>query len=264
MLIKIDKNTSEGFIIQVRVIKALVFREIITRFGRKGLGFMWLFIEPMLFTAFIVVLWSYIRHRNTPIPIIPFAVTGYSSVLLWRNMASKCLHAIEPNMALLYHHQVKIIDLIIARIILETAGATISFMFLTLTGITLGIIDIPQDISQILIGWFMLIWFGASLALTLATIAGQNKLVERLWQPISYVLFPLSGAAFMVDWLPKSMQDIILLLPMVHGLELVRDGYFGNAVKTHYDIAYMASACLLLTTLGLAKERVIGKKITPE
>ena len=61
-----------------------------------------------------------------------------------------------------------------------------------------------------------------------------------LWHPAAYLLFPLSGAAFMVDWLPTGMQKFVLLLPMVHGMEMLREGYFGSAVATHYDVAYMA------------------------
>ena len=239
-------------------------REVITRFGRHNIGFMWLFLEPMIFTGFIAILWSFMRYGSSPVPIFPVAIAGYSSVLLWRNMSSKCLHAIEPNLSLMYHRQVKIIDILMSRIALEAIGATVSFMVLSTLGITLGLMELPQDLFQILAGWLMLCWFGAALALLLATVAGQNPLMERIWQPVSYVLFPLSGAAFMVEWLPKSFQEAVLVLPMVHGLEMLRDGYFGNTVKTHYDISYMAGICLLLTALGVARERVIGKHITPE
>jgi capsular polysaccharide transport system permease protein len=55
----------------------------------------------------------------------------------------------------------------------------------------------------------------------------------------------------MVDWLPAGMQRVVLLLPMVHGVELVREGFFGHAVHTHHDMAYMASINLALTVFGL-------------
>jgi ABC-type polysaccharide/polyol phosphate export permease len=89
-------------------------------------------------------------------------------------------------------------------------------------------------------------------------------MVEKFWHPSAYILFPLSGAAFMVDWLPKPAQEAILWLPMVHGVEILRDGYFGNAVRTHHDIAYMALCCLILTALGLSQERISSKEVTPE
>ena len=45
--------------IQQRVIWALLMREIITRYGRHNIGFMWMFVEPMLFTLGIAALWSF-------------------------------------------------------------------------------------------------------------------------------------------------------------------------------------------------------------
>lgn len=55
----------------------------------------------------------------------------------------------------------------------------------------------------------------------------------------------------MVDWLPRAAQEAVLLLPMVHGVEIVREGYFGHVVRTHYDVGYMAAANTILTLSGL-------------
>jgi len=67
-----------------------LMREIITRFGRENLGVLWLVAEPMLFTLGVTTLWTAAGlHRGSPIPIVAFAVTGYSSVLMWRNSANR-------------------------------------------------------------------------------------------------------------------------------------------------------------------------------
>jgi ABC-2 type transport system permease protein/capsular polysaccharide transport system permease protein len=89
-------------------------------------------------------------------------------------------------------------------------------------------------------------------------------LVEKLWHPTAYLLFPLSGAAFLVDILPKQAQDLILYLPMVNGVEYVREGFFGSRIVAHYDMAYMALCCTVLTLLAFAEIRKISGFITPE
>ena len=44
--------------VQRRVIFALLMREVLTRFGRHNIGFLWLFVEPMIFTLGVTALWT--------------------------------------------------------------------------------------------------------------------------------------------------------------------------------------------------------------
>lgn len=242
--------------IQIRVIKALLMREMITRFGRQNIGVLWLFGEPMVFTLAVSMLWKTAgMHHGSAMPIEAFAITGYSSVLMWRNTASKCNSALSQNRNLMFHRNVRVIDVFLTRILLEFAGATASFTLLTLAFIGLGTIHAPIDMLKVVGGWLMLAWFGAGLGLTLGTATAYSELVDRFWHPISYILFPLSGAGFMVEWMPEAARSYILLLPMVHGVEFMREGFFGDVVRTHHDLAYMATVNLVLTFAGLALMR---------
>ena len=251
--------------IQGRVVHALLMREILTRFGRHNIGFLWLFVEPMLFTTGVTVLWTLSKSvHGSSLPIVAFALTGYSSVLLWRNMPSRCIGAVEPNLALMYHRNVRIIDIFFARLLLEAGGATISFITLSLFYIYIGWLEPPQDVLTVVEGWLMIAWFGASLAMFLGALAERSEIVERLWHPVQYLAFPLSGAAFMVDALPPSVQHYALYVPMVNGVELVREGYFGSQIRAHYDLPYMIICCVTLTLLALAQIAVINREITPE
>lgn len=252
-------------LVQGRVIHALLMREILTRYGRHNIGFLWLFVEPMLFTTGVTILWTIAKAAHgSSLPIVAFALTGYSSVLLWRNMPARCIGAVEPNLALMYHRNVRVIDVFLARLILEAGGATISFVTLGLFYTYIGWLDPPRDVLTVVEGWLMIAWFGSSLAMFLGALAEKSELVERLWHPVQYLAFPLSGAAFMVDALPPVAQHYILYVPMVNGVELVREGYFGNEVRVHYDLPYMVGCCVALSLLALAQVAVVNREITPE
>jgi ABC-type polysaccharide/polyol phosphate export permease len=248
--------------IQRRVIGALLMREVITRFGRHNIGVLWLFGEPMIFTLGVATLWS-VAHlvHGGGIPIVAFAVTGYSSVLMWRNSVGHCCNAVQGNINLLYHRNVRVLDIFLTRILVEITGATASFIVLSCFFISIGWLTPPVDLSLVLAGWLMLAWFGASLALTIGSLTAYSHLVERLWHPSAYLLFPMSGAAFMVEWLPRDLQTKVQYLPMVHGVELLRKGYFGNSVRTHFDIGYMATCCVVLTFTGLLLARDVGRRV---
>jgi ABC-type polysaccharide/polyol phosphate export permease len=251
--------------IQARVVHALLMREILTRYGRHNIGFLWLFVEPMLFTTGVTILWTLTKGlHGSSIPIVAFALTGYSAVLLWRNMPSRCIGAIDPNLSLMYHRNVRVIDIFLARLILEGGGATISFVTLSLLYIYIGWLDPPQDVLTVLAGWLSIAWFGAALAIFLGALAEKSELVEKIWHPVSYLTFPLSGAGFLVDTLPQDLQKYILYIPMVNGVEIVREGYFGSKVRAHYDVPYLIGACLALSVLALAQVTVANREITPE
>jgi ABC-2 type transport system permease protein/capsular polysaccharide transport system permease protein len=256
---------SRSAAIQGRVIYALLMREVLTRYGRHNIGFLWLFVEPMLFTTGVTVLWTLSKsvHGST-LPIVAFALTGYSSVLLWRNMPSRCIKAIEPNLALMYHRNVRVFDIFAARLLLEAGGATISFVTLSLFYIYLGWLEPPEDVLTVIGGWLLIAWFGTSLAMLLGALSEKSELVERLWHPASYLLFPLSGAAFMVDALPAAARQYVLYVPMVNGVEIVREGYFGDHIRTHYDLPYLVGFCIALSVLALAQIAVVNRGITPE
>lgn len=251
-----------SFAIQWRVIRALMMREVITRYGRHNIGVLWLVGEPMLFTLGIAALWSAAGlNHGSGLPIVAFAITGYSSVLMWRNTVGRTVNSIQHNANLLYHRNVRVIDVLITRAMLEIAGATGSFIVLLLIFAGAQWIAFPEDLFLVVQGWLMLAWFGMSLALAIGAATAFSEIVERIWHPTAYLLFPLSGAAFMVDWLPPAGREVVLLLPMVHGVEMVRDGYFGSRVTTHYDLGYMAVCCLVLTFVGLLLLRSAARHV---
>ncbi len=251
--------------IQKRVIWALCMREVLTRFGRRNIGFLWLFVEPMLFTLIIAMVIIFIRHSHFgAFSPFAFAVTGYSTVMLWRNMPSRCLHALESNASLLYHRHVKIMDIYFARILLEGVGATVALFFLIIFFSVFGIISLPVNPLQVCVGWFMMVWFGCSLALFIGPTSERSKFVEIIWRPFSYILFPFSGAMFVVDMMPPQARQAILWFPMVHGVECIREGYFGPVIKFHYDLGYLALFNLGLMVLGFSNLRHVSRQSHPE
>lgn len=254
----------ESVRVQKRVLGALFMRELLTRYGRHNIGFLWLFVEPMIFTLGVTVLWSATKKLHaSDLPIVAFALAGYSSVLLWRNMPGRCIGALLGNMQLLYHRNIRALDIYVARIMLEFAGVTMSFFGLSLLFISIGWINPPEDIVKIAIGWGLLAWFGAVLGILLGALSHQYELVDKFWHPASYLLFPLSGAAFLVSALPYSFREVVLWLPMVHCVEMIRDGYFGSKILSIYDPFYVVWVLLVMTAAALILVRWVENRLSP-
>lgn len=248
-----DKKQFESALrLQLRVIAALLMREVITRFGRHNVGFLWLLFEPILFTIGVVILWNLLHSvHGFRVEVTPFVVTGYSSLLLWRNCSSRGIKAIEPNRSLLHHRQVKIQDIFFARMLLELSGVTASFLVLMVAMVGIGLLQFPAEAHLLLAGWIYMSWFSACLGMVLGCMSEHSEMVERLWHPCSYFLLAVSGTFFMVDWLPRGFQELVLWVPMVHAIEMMRAGYWGGAVHTYYSVEYISGVCLGMTLLSL-------------
>jgi len=249
--------------IQLRVIGALIIRETLTRYGRHNIGFLWLFVEPMMFTLGITAIWTAAGFKKGDLSITEFMLTGYSTLLLWRNMPNRCIMALAPNYDLLFHRQVKPLDVLLSRCILEAAGASMSFIVLGYLFYAFGLVRPPYDVFQVCVGWFLLIWYAVGVSLLVGAVSERSELLDRVWHIFQYLMIPLSGSLFMVDMFSGAIRDAVLWIPTVSCNELIRQGYFGPSVTSHYDISYVAvfNTCLLL--VALLQLRIVSRTISP-
>ena len=255
----------ESLMIQKRVIGALLMREIITRYGRNNIGFLWLFVEPLLMTLIILLLWGAARaNQYSDLNIIAFTLTGYPLAMMWRNVSGRAIGAINANISLLYHRNVRILDTIFARMLLEIAGTTIAQIAIVVILVLIGWIPTPADVFYMLIAWLLMAMFAIGLGLVICSIAFKMEVFGKIWGTLSFVMLPLSGAFFFVSSLPQQAQQYALWLPMVHGTEMFRQGYFGSAVITHESIIYMILCNLVLLLLGLMMVNTFSKGVEPE
>ena len=251
-----------SFAIQARVIYALMMREVMTRYGRDNIGFMWVFVEPMIFTVGVTGLWNvYEMSRGPGISVTALAWTGYSTVMLWRNATTHCARAVEPNLGLLHHKNVRVLDLFFSRVILEILGGTLSTLLIGVGLIGIGLIDAPADPIIMIEGWFLLMWYTFAVGVIVGALSERWEAFERLYHPTLYFYLGISGCFFMVSWLPTSLQGLAELVPTVTVTEMMRHGYAGDAVRTCEQPGYFCVLCLLLTIIGLLLARQTQERI---
>jgi len=237
---------------QTRIISALMIREMTTRFGRDGLGFAWIVLEPMTFCIGVLILWSLTKPAyEHGIRLQAFSLTGYMCIILLRHMISYSFSAIQANIGLLHHRQVKPLHILISRNILELGGATATFIFVYVALLGVGLIEIPANFLLTYCGWLMMAWLGLGMAILMTGLAMRFEPIERVVGLLTYLLVPLSGAFFMIAWLPPKAQEIMLLIPFPHATEMLRAGVFGPFVETHYDWFYPLAWGMGLNLIGL-------------
>lgn len=242
-----------GFIARnARIVTALMLRELITRYGRKGLGFAWVIGEPLLFCLGVLVLWTVARPAyEQGIRMGPFIMTGYMCLLLLRHQITLSLSALQANIGLLHHRDIAILHLYIARNILEFLGATAAFVVVYAVLMALGQVQGPASLLLLYGGWFLLAFMAMGLAMIFAALAIRFEVMERIVPLFTYILIPMSGAFFMVAWVPAAYRDAFLLIPLAHPIEMVRAGVFGEFVETHFDPLYALGWAAVFNIVGL-------------
>ena len=257
MLTSVPKPGLAGLIdplrVQIRIIGALMLREAMTHYGRESLGFFWLVAEPMILTLGVMVMWSITgQAHGHGIGVIPFALTGYALLTIFRHIIGHSTYIFRHGSSLLFHQNIHLLDIFIARHILSAAGTTLAFFVTYVPFYLLDYLDPFNDPLLLVAGLVMMTWYAASMGLIIACLTELYEPVERFVQPVMYITLPFTGAFYMVDWLPDKVQYYVLLSPQVNITEMFRDGMFGNIVDTYWSGWYPVICCTLFTAVGLA------------
>lgn len=244
---------------------AVMMREIITRYGREGIGFLWLVGEPLIFCLSVIIMWSLLKPEyEYGVRVAPFIMTGYMCLLLLRHQITSGIGAVQANVGLLYHRQVKPLHLFIARAILEVAGGALAFFIVYTILMILGQVGPPQNYLLLYWGYFTLALLSFGTALIISALAMRFEAFERLSTLITYLLIPISGSFFMVSIVPPRYRDAYLLVPFPNSIEMVRAGVFGEFVETHYNFIYPFVFSGVLILIGLAIMRLVRDRIDLE
>jgi capsular polysaccharide transport system permease protein len=255
-----------AFAVEKRVWGALFMREIQIRWGRRNLGFAWLFAEPLVFAFPVLVLWSFIRSPyEHGLPLMPFVWSGYLPLLLFRHTTSRAIYVVRQSAAMLYHRAVTPLDLVVARCGMEMIGGLAAMAFSYVILYILGSLDLPRDFPLFLTGCLYTAWWAFAVALLIAAASERSEMVEHIWMPVSYIYLPVSGFMYLAEWLPTSLRGLALAaLPSLQTYEMIRGGLFGHQIRTFYDLGYTTYFLATLTLIGLWLMRDVRRHLEIE
>jgi capsular polysaccharide transport system permease protein len=254
-----------GWRIQRRVIGALMIRELVTRFGRENIGFLWMMVEPLLFASLVGLIWRYMKGpEEHGVSVVAFAASGYIPLTMFRNAVGRSTRVFSVNGSLMYHRQIKVLDFVLVRFLIEMIGGMMAFLFIATLLILLNEFPIPADIGALMGGWFLYCLFSFSVCLVLAPLSEMSEVLEKILPVTVYIMIPFSGTFNMTSWLTPDAQRAVLYSPFVHAMELMRYGIFGDRVNAQWNVGVPLTASLVLFLIGLAMCRRIRRRLVVE
>lgn len=247
---------------QWRAVRALIVRDLIVRYGRNNIGFVWAVIEPMLLCAGVTMFWALAKPPYLHgLEVVSFIVTGYMALTLYRHLTNSHVHILKANMNMLLHRQLSLLDVFFSRCILEFAGTTLAFFVVYSFLLLIRASDGIHDYRLVLYGWLLLAWLSIGIGALVAAITESFEGAHHFVGPIQYLSIPLSPTFYMVDWMPTAIQDLLYYNPLTHPYEMIRGGFFGPSVNPQYDPTVPFLFGLFYIAIGLTAIESVKDKL---
>ena len=207
--------------------RAIFLREALDRLFDMRFAWFWLLIEPVLHIGFLAFIFSVMRVRTVSnADIVVWIIVGMLAFFLFRRTAVQVTYAIDSNRPLFTYRQVKPFDPAIARAVLEAfLMAIISLVILSAVAL-IGHEAFPTDVlcvMQAVIGlWLFGIGYGLIASVLIELVSEMEHVLKILMMP----LYMISGVVLPMVNIPLPYREMLMVNPIVHGLELVRLGFF--------------------------------------
>lgn len=254
-------SLGECLAVQARVIGAVIMRELHTRYGRDNIGYLWLIAEPLMLGTIISVLHSGSSGHAGGIHPVAFTVVGYCNFIMFRGIVNRSEGSLHANLPLLYHRMVTVFDITFGRALLEAAGTISAFTILMVFCVMLDYANLPERPLYLAAGIGELFWFSLAISMIIAGGSHERTFWERMVHPFTYFMIPLSGAFYMVGWIPEKYRYYLMFNPLPHIMEVIRYGVFPTATLEYVNFGYVNAACAILTLFGLLALRSVKSRI---
>jgi capsular polysaccharide transport system permease protein len=256
-------NSERSIRVWLNVINALLLRDIRMRAGKFYMGYLVIFLMPFAHLAIILTIFAVILSRvpafgNQPIiffgvSVLPFVIFVYPS--------RQVLISLGANRPLLYFPRVKIVDVFIARGVLEFAnGMAVAAVVCLVLFLAEGEFS-PRDplgfVSSLLLTLYLGFSWGA-----------YNALIAHLfhfWAIAFNLCFPLfwmaSGILFNVHGLPDQYAYFLWFNPLLQCVEFLRYAYYDGYPSNFFDAGYIFWFATVLLACALLFERTFRRQL---
>lgn len=249
------------------VVFALFVRELKTRFGAYRLGLLWALLEPLSFVLIISAIRSARKTGSIfggevyEIPTPIFFVLGYTAYKLFSNLFSKCAAAVQANQGLFAYRQVRPIDAIIARVVLEV------LVLITVLLLFMGIFwwfgfnvrfTLPLEFF---VAFSLLTVLGGSMGLISCVTQIRFPEISKVLPLLNRPLFIISGVFFSLKEIPPEYHKYLLWNPVLHAVEIIRDTCYPGYKVDSVSMGYLAAIAFSALFLGMALYRLDWKRM---
>lgn len=255
--------TSKSLQQHARVVGAILIRDMRTRFGRSHLTYLVAIGWPLSHLIGLVVTFVMV-NRILPFgsDSITFIATGGLPYILCLYPARMMAMTFMQNMPMLAFPIVHPLNLVIARMILESLNA-FSVVLLFAFGLwATGAEVVPQDIPAALTAIYASVFFGISIGTFTIVLRAVLKTPGYIILIMTMIgLYLSSGVYLPATPSSETMRTLIGLNPLFQLVQWTRSAYFDTYNSVPLDKQYVLLLSSFLLLMGLLGERLFRGKI---
>ena len=243
-------------------VRTLMLREMMARFGRHELGYLWAVLEPMMHVLVISLIFYFIRARDAlGMNMVLFVTTGVVPLFVYLKTYNQLTNALKQNRPLLNHSRVQPMDIFFARSILELfTHIFVLILFVTFIYVFVDKYTFGNALS-VLVNLFGLWIFGIGAGLALGSLAVFVESIKNVMDGLNRLLYITSGVFFTLDMMPASVAQYMAYNPLLHFVDGVRGNFNPLMGGTRVDIVYAFSWAVGILALGLLADRALRSRV---
>ncbi|EHP92268.1 ABC transporter permease [Methylorubrum extorquens] len=245
--------------VYLRVLNALMLRDMRSRFGGNYWGYLVQVLWPCVHLGIIVGAMNF-RGMKSPMgdSTMIFVATGALPALAFQYISRELMKGYMAHKPLTYFPQVKQFDTIIARALVEIVSSFMGLMLVLVVLIAFGEDPIPVDMTTAMTGYLAAIALGIGVGTVNVGICS----IFPGWA-LGYILVTLtvylsSGVYFLACYMPEEIYGYMKWNPITQIIEWVRLGY-NPTIPAQVDYLYLWLWIFGSLTIGLLMERYIAR-----
>jgi capsular polysaccharide transport system permease protein len=246
----------------LRVVGALILREMSSTYGRSPGGYVWAVLEPVLAIAVFAVVFSLVlRAPSLGTNFLLFYASGVLPLRFFQQLSRNVGGAISFNRPLLGYPRVMILDTILAR-----AALAVLTQFMVATIVVAGLIatqDLREhiDFGPVLEALALCLLLGLGIGTLNAFLTLRFPVWDSFWSMASRPLILISGVFYIYEDLPPLAQDVLWFNPLLHITALVRAGVYSTYRPDWVSGEYVIVLALVPMVFGLMLLRSFGRDL---
>ncbi|MGV2130517.1 ABC transporter permease [Agrobacterium vitis] len=245
---------------KLNVMHAVIMRDIRSRFFNHGLGFLLVPLLPVAHILMLLTIYYVMGKRSEFGDDLPtFFATGLLPAMTFMYVSRFMSISLIANKSMMAFPVVRLLDIVLARAVLEIVGIVISFIMIYVYLISIGSNPVPVNPSGALIAFFFTIVLAIGFGITASVISAISPFFPVIYGFSMVVFYLSSGAPIYLHSFPEQLLYGVSWNPLFHAVEWVRSSYYLGYPTEDLDKQYFIGFAIGSVCFGLALERLARK-----